>query len=268
MIDTILITGAKGGVASLMRPMLHRIANNVRLSDISSINDLSHHEESVVADLANYADVKRAVLGADLILHLGGVSTEQSWDDIFPANIIGVHNLYRAALNCNKPRIIFASSNHTVGAYRCEENIDANAIPKPDSYYGVSKVFGEAVARMYYEKYGIETAIVRIGSCFEQPTDPRMLSTWLSPNDFFGLISRIAMAKEIGCPIIYGRSNNSKSFWDNCLISNIGWIPEDNAEVYESIIGSPEQVAKAKANGLMDFHGGLWLREPLKNITD
>jgi uronate dehydrogenase len=268
MIDKLLVTGARGGVATLIRPMLATIAKSVRLSDLSDVEELDEHEESCIADLSNYEEVKRAVAGTTAVLHLGGLSTEHSWEDILPANIIGVHNLYRAALNTDHPRILFASSNHAVGAYRFSETIDSNALPKPDSYYGVSKVFGEAVARMYFDKYGIETAIVRIGSCFPEPKDPRMLYTWFSANDLVSLIKKVYEAETLGCPIIYGVSNNSRSFWDNNLTSHLGWKPEDSADLFESVLASPKQLDAATQQGLMEYQGGLWLRSPLVNIED
>ena len=268
MIDTLLVTGANGGVAKLIRPLLADIAHKVRLSDISDVTDLAGHETFIKADLANYDQVKDMVTGVSAILHLGGISTEHGWDDILQANIIGVHNLYRAALNTDKPRIIFASSNHTVGAYPFSETLDANAMPRPDSYYGVSKVFGESVARMYFEKYGLESAIVRIGSCFEKPADPRMLYTWFSARDFVGLTETIVNVGELNCPIIYGRSDNSLNFWDNSLTADLGWQPKDTSDVFAAEVNTSENLAKAKESGLMDYQGGLWLRSPLVNIED
>ncbi len=268
MIDTLLVTGANGGVAKLIRPLLADIAHEIRLSDISDVTNLAEHETFIKADLADYDQVKQMVAGVNAILHLGGISTEHSWDDILQANIIGVHNLYRAALNSGKPRIIFASSNHTVGAYSFNEVLDANALPRPDSYYGVSKVFGESVARMYFEKYGLESAIVRIGSCFEKPVDPRMLYTWFSARDFVGLTETIVNATQLNCPIVYGRSNNSRHFWDNSLTNDLGWQPQDSSDIFVSEVNTPENLKKAQKSGLMDYQGGLWLKSPLVNIED
>ena len=141
-------------------------------------------------------------------------------------------NLYEAARKSGKPRIIFASSNHAIGCYPQTELLDSNALARPDSFYGVSKVFGEALASMYYDKFGIETASIRIGSCFKEPMNHRMLSTWLSHEDFVQLIDRIFTIPILGCPIIYGVSNNQATWWDNRNVSYLGWNADDNSEKF------------------------------------
>jgi uronate dehydrogenase len=127
------------------------------------------------------------------------------------------------------PRIVFASSNHVVGYYRRDEHIDAVVPPKPDSLYGVSKVFGEAVASMYFSKFGQETLSVRIGSCFEKPANPRMLATWLSSRDFVSLCERAFAAPRLGHTVVYGASANDEQWWDNRHAAFLGWSPKDSS---------------------------------------
>ncbi len=151
------------------------------------------------------------------------------------SNIDGVVNLYEAARKASHPpRILFASSNHAIGYHTQDTRLDAKSATRPDSLYGVSKVFGEALASMYYDKFGIETACVRIGSCFAEPKNHRMLSTWLSFDDFVTLIERVFAVSRLGCPIIYGASANAASWWDNREVAYLGWTPQDNSEVFRA----------------------------------
>jgi len=263
MLAKLLVTGASGGVATLLRPDLSTIAKTVRLSDIRAVSNLEAHEEFIRAQLSDPEQVNAMVAGCDGILHLGGISTESTFDNLLQANIIGVHNLYRSAQLYGQPRILFASSNHATGAYRFTDRLDAGSLPRPDSYYGVSKVFGEAVASMYFDKFEQETAVVRIGSCFKQPVDPRMLATWFSPRDFLTLIERVFTVDRLGYKIIYGASNNSRRFWDDRLVEDLGWIPEDNAEVFAGELGDIDQYEQAIRDGLMTYQGGIWLKAPL-----
>jgi len=262
-IDVLLVTGASGTVATLLRPMLASIANHIRLSDLTKSINLQPYESFVSADLSIMSDVENVVAGVNGILHLGGQATEADFDTILQANIIGVQHLFAAAQLHGQPRIIFASSNHVVGYYSAADVIDASALPRPDSYYGVSKVFGETMAQMFFDKLGQETAIVRIGSCFPKPTDPRMLSTWFSASDFCRLISVCFSVDKLGCPIIYGASNNPRTFWDNRLVEYLGWSPVESAEFYSNELGTNEAITAAETKGLMDYHGGLWVAAPL-----
>ena len=231
----LLITGANGGLGKLCRDRLGHLARTLRLSDRGDLGAARANEETVQCDLADKAAVAALVEGCDGIVHLGGQSTEAPWETIRSANIDGLVNLYEAARTSSvTPRIVFASSNHAIGFHRQTRRLDAQSVTRPDSLYGVSKVFGEALASMYHDKFGIETACVRIGSCFPEPRDHRMLATWMSPDDFVRLIERIFLVPRLGCPIIYGASANDASWWDNRDVAYLGWQPQDNAEVFRA----------------------------------
>lgn len=233
MMKRLLITGANGGLGSVCRERLGHLADTIRLSARKGLGDAAENEEIVYCDLGDKAAVEELVEGCDGIVHMGGQATEAPWETIRNANIDGMFHLYEAARKSSvRPRIIFASSNHAIGFYKQTERLDANSVPKPDGLYGVSKVFGEAMASMYYHKFGIETASVRIGSCFPEPKNHRMLSTWMSYDDFVQLIERIFTVPRLGCPIIYGASANDSSWWDNREVAYLGWQPKDNAEVF------------------------------------
>src|SRR5262245_44765753 len=145
--QTELITGAAGGIGTRLRHLLKGAYPNVRLSDVRLPADLSADESFVEADLASMAQVDTAVAGVDGIVHLGGFSVEGPWDTILQANIVGCYNLFEAARRHRVERVVFASSNHVVGFYPRQRRIGIDAALRPDSRYGVSKAFGEAVAR-------------------------------------------------------------------------------------------------------------------------
>ena len=233
----LLITGANGGLGSVCRQRLGHLAETIRLSARKGLGEAAPNEEIVYCDLGDKAAVEALVEGCDGIVHMGGQATEAPWETIRNANIDGMFHLYEAARKSSTtPRIIFASSNHAIGYYKQIERLDANSPTKPDGLYGLSKVFGEAMASMYYHKFGIETASIRIGSCFPEPKNHRMLSTWMSYDDFVLLIERIFTVPRLGCPIIYGASANDASWWDNREVAYLGWQPKDNAEVFRAKI--------------------------------
>ncbi|QFU08166.1 putative epimerase/dehydratase [Rhodobacteraceae bacterium THAF1] len=235
MLKKLLITGASGNLGVMCRTGLKPLAETIRLSDRDGVTDAASHEEIVHCDLADKDAVEALVEGCDGIVHLGGQSVEAPWDTVRSSNIDGVFNLYEAARKSSvTPRIVFASSNHAIGFHPQTERLDAKSLTRPDGLYGVSKVFGEAMASMYHDKFGIETACIRIGSCFPEPKNHRMLATWMSDRDFFALIERIFLVPSLGCPIIYGASANSGSWWDNREVAYLGWQPQDNAEAFRA----------------------------------
>ena len=234
MLNRLLITGAAGGIGSECRKRLGHVARILRVSDRQELGQAAPNEEVVLCDLGDGPSVEKLVDGCDGILHLGGQSIEAPWEVIRDCNIEGLFNLYEAARKTGRPRIIFASSNHAIGFYRQTERIDAKVPTRPDGLYGVSKVFGEALASMYHDKFGIETASIRIGSCFPEPKNHRMLATWMSYDDFVRLVEKIFEVPRLGCPIIYGASNNDASWWDNRETAFLGWKPQDNSEKFRS----------------------------------
>lgn len=256
---TLLMTGAAGGLGQVMRERLKANCAVLRLSDVSPMAPAQACEEVVQADLADAEAVKALVAGCQAIVHFGGVSTEQPWGPILQANIIGLYNLYEAARVHGVKRIVFASSNHVMGFYRQSEVVDALSPPRPDGLYGVSKAFGEDLSRMYFERYGIETACVRIGSCLPEPKDRRMLASWISHGDMHRLITACLTTQVLGHSIIYGTSDNSVSWYDNRLAHHIGYRPQDSADVFRDAVfaRTPEPDLKDPA---MQFQGGAFVK--------
>lgn len=258
----LLITGAAGGLGKVARKRLIHLASVLRLNDVADLGRADLNEELVQCDLADAQAVMDMVEGCDGIVHLGGVSTEQSFSKILDANIIGLRNLYEAARAHGHPRIFLASSNHIVGFYRQDEPVDLSSPPRPDGLYAVSKCFGEALARFYHDKLGQETAIIRIGSCFEEPTDYRMLSTWLSHDDFVRLVERVFDVPQLGCPTVWGVSANSRAWWSNAAVRYLGWQPHDSADAYEQRIRAAGKWP-APDHPLATLQGGNNTADPL-----
>jgi uronate dehydrogenase len=133
-------------------------------------------------------------------------------------------------------RVVFASSNHAIGMYPVTEQLGLDCALRPDGFYGLSKVWGEALARMYWDKHGIESVCVRIGSCLERPTEPRHLSTWFGHRDLLHFIDRCIEAEDVGFLTVWGVSANTRSWWDNSGAERLGYRPTQNAEDYAAEI--------------------------------
>jgi len=262
----LLITGAGGGLGRMARERLVHTADILRLSDVVDLGAAAANEELVPCDLTDKAAVSDLVAGCDGIVHFGGQSIEAPWSRVRSSNIDAMFNLYEAAREHGQPRIVYASSNHAIGYHSVGDTLDANSLTRPDSLYGVSKVFGEALASMYFDKFGQETAIVRIGSCFPKPKNHRMLATWFSYADFVRLIEAVFAAPKLGCPIIYGVSNNPESWWDNSAVDYLGWTPQDSAEDYRAEIeATMERPAPDSVEEV--FQGGQFCAEPIHEET-
>jgi uronate dehydrogenase len=232
----ILLTGAAGGLGRVLRSRLRARSTLLRVSDVAAMEPAADGEEVVEAPLEDRARVHALLEGMDAVVHLGGVSTEQPFDAILQANIVGVYNLYEAARKHGVRRIVFASSNHVTGFYRQDEVIDATMPVRPDGHYGISKAYGENLSRFYFDRYGIETVCLRIGSSFPEPKDRRMLATWLSYDDLERLVVAALTAPVVGHSIVYGMSDNATTWWDNTPARHLGWRPQDSSEPFRPAV--------------------------------
>jgi uronate dehydrogenase len=228
----VVLTGAAGGVGTMSRPFLRQQIDQLVLSDIAEIGDVQAGETFVRADITDLADMERLLTGADGLIHLGGQSVEGDWDAVLNLNIIGLYNAYEAARRQGVKRIVFATTNHVVGFYRRQRTIDDTVMPRPDSRYGVSKAFGEAMGRMYADKHGIGVFNIRIGNCDFQPLDIRRLSIWLHPEDFAQLCMIGLTHPEIHYEVVYGASRCVRSWWDNSNAYRLGYRPKHDSEDY------------------------------------
>lgn len=235
----ILLTGAAGVIGTYLRETLKE-KYSLLLSDRIALKELGENEEFRLADLRNFGAVKAIMTGVDGIIHLGGISKEDAWDPILKANFIGTYNIYEAARKSGVRRIIFASSNHVVGFYGRNQTIRENVTVRPDSRYGVSKAFGEALGSLYADKYGLEILCIRIGNVTDSPVDVRRLATWISPRDLTHLIEIGLDRADLQYEIVYGMSDNKRAWWHNSTARRLGYRPQDRSEEYaDDVIRRP-----------------------------
>ena len=253
-----LLTGAAGQLGRQLRTRLQPHCATLRLSDREPLADAGAGEEGVMADLADALAGERAVAGVDAIVHLGGVSTEQPWAPILQANIVGAYHLYEAARRHRVARIVFASSNHVTGFYRQDEVITARDPVRPDGLYGLSKAFGENLAQLYWDRYGIETVSVRIGSSFPEPMDRRMLASWLSFDDLARLVLAALTAPRVAHSVIYGMSANPRCWWDNRYARHVGYEPHDSSEPFRAAVEA-RQAPLPRTDPRTEYQGGAFV---------
>jgi uronate dehydrogenase len=197
--------------------------------------------------------------GVNAVVHMGGVSTEQPWEPILAGNIVGMVNLYEAARLQGVKRIVFASSNHVTGFYRQDEVVNTRMSPKPDGFYGLSKAFGEDLAQLYWDRWGIETVSLRIGSSYAEPKDRRMLATWLSFDDLERLVVAALTAPIVGHSIIYGMSDNQTTWWDNTHAQHLGYRPLDSSDVFRPAVEARQQSIDTKDPAAI-YQGGAFVK--------
>jgi uronate dehydrogenase len=238
--DRVLITGAGGGIGRSLRESLRGVYRVIRVSDRVPLGAACAGEEVDRTELSDMAAVERMVEGVDGIVHLGGNSGESEWDAILQSNIIGTYNLFEAARRAGVKRIIVATSNHAVGFYPRDHKIDHRVVPRPDSRYGVSKAFAEALASLYADKHGIGFLCTRIGNFGLQPIDKRRLSIWVSPRDYTQLVRIGLEHPEIRYEIVYGVSNNRRSWYDNSNAARLGYRPQDDSEPFAEAVLAAE----------------------------
>jgi uronate dehydrogenase len=129
---------------------------------------------------------------------------------------------------------VFASSNHVVGFYPRQRRIGVNDPVRPDSRYGASKAFGEALAVLYAYKHGLRVTCLRIGNVSDVPADRRRLSIWVAPQDLVQLIRIGLEHPDIRHEIFYGASENARGWWDNSAAFRLGYRPQYRAEEHSA----------------------------------
>jgi uronate dehydrogenase len=227
----ILITGAAGRIGAMLRTRLASPDRTLRLLDVAPLA-AGAGEEVIQASVTDLAALTRACAGADAVIHLAGLAGEAPWDRIAEINIHGSYVVFEAARRAGVSRVLYASSNHAVGFTAAADfpAIDY-AFPAPDTYYGVSKVAGEALAALYHHRYRMDAICLRILTCADRPHNVRALSTWLSPDDAGRLFEACLTADRPGFRVIYGVSNNTRGGWVSLDEARaLGYEPRDDAE--------------------------------------
>ncbi|MBV9751125.1 MAG: NAD(P)-dependent oxidoreductase [Hyphomicrobiales bacterium] len=253
----ILITGAAGRLGSQLRAGLAPLATTLRLADREPLGERAAHEEHAIFDLADRDATMEGTKDCDAIVHFGGAPYERPWQEVLDSTIRGSYHIYEGARKHGVKRIVFASSVHAIGFHEVEAQIDANAPVRPDGLYGVSKTFVESLSRLYWDKFGIETACLRIFSSMPQPSDRRMLWSYLSFGDCVRLVEAALTAPRVGHTISFGMSNNKVKTVDNRLGQHLGYKPEDSSEPFRAEVEGKTAVPDPKAASVR-FLGGIF----------
>jgi uronate dehydrogenase len=230
----VLVTGAAGRIGGYLRTRLARPDRVLRLLDIAPMV-AGPGEEVVQAPVDDLGALSEASLDVDAVVHLAGIASEAPWDRIRETNIDGTYHAIEAARRAGVRRFVFASSNHAVGFLRRDPGgADAPdyAFPAPDTYYGVSKAVGEALAALYHHRYGMDAVCLRILSCSDRPDSTRALATWLSPDDAGRLFEAALSTPSPGFRVVWGVSANARAWFSMEEATALGYHPEDDAEVY------------------------------------
>lgn len=255
--DTILLTGAAGALGTELRRGLAPLCKTLRVADRKEIVDVRPNEEAVLFDLADEAATVAATEGVDAIVHMGGAPLEMPWQEILDSSIRGSYHIYEGARKHGVKRIAYASSVHAIGFHRLTDHIDADTPVRPDTLYGVSKCFVEALSSLYYDKFGIETACVRIFSSFPEPADRRHLWSWLSFEDCIRLFTAALTAPHVGHTIVFGMSDNKVKPVDNSKAGHLGFVPQDSTESYREALEARVPVADPAAPATMCYGGAF-----------
>ncbi len=246
--NRVLLTGANGVIGKVLRPELRGKYPILRLSHRRPFGDPEPGEEITLANLDNYDEVDAMMEGVDAVIHMGGKAEEGTWDVVLKSNILGAYNTLEAARRHGVKRFIFASTNHLIGYYRRGRKLTVDDPPRPDCRYAATKVFGEALARMYADKYGMSVICQRIGSFQPKPLNVRMLSGWCSHADMIEL-TKVCLEAPLDThfEIVWGVSGNDRGWWDNTPAFKLGFKPQDNSEDYAEEIFEAQRKAKEEA---------------------
>jgi NAD(P)-dependent dehydrogenase (short-subunit alcohol dehydrogenase family) len=242
-VQTILVTGAAGRIGGFLRAGMRRDGRRLRLLDTTAPTDLTDGEEAHTGSVTERDVVRRAVAGADAVVHLAGIPTEAAWEEILDVNVGGTQAVLHAAAEAGVRTVVVASSNHAAGFWSRPGDgtrLADDVPPRPDSFYGWSKAAVESLGRMYHERYGMTVVNVRIGWCAEHPSTRRGAEIWLSPGDVGRLVEAAIAPSVTGFHILWGVSANSTSWWSTAGGQAIGYRPQDDSEAYASELVEPE----------------------------
>ncbi len=234
--DRVLITGAAGAIGTALRDGLRANWHHLRLTDIQPVANLTANEEAIVADVTDRPAIEAMMQGVRAVVHLAGVLGNYDLETLFRVNARGLFDVFEAARLGGVERIVFASSNHAFGCYPITETVSPTLPPRPDSMYGVFKVWGETLLRNYYDRHGIRSVSLRIGTYRALPIDQRSLATWLSPADVAQLVDLSLRHADPGCMVVNGYSNNTRLKTHDPNWAILGYKPRDNAEDYREML--------------------------------
>ena len=257
MIEKIVLTGAGGRLGSYLREPISKLCKNLVSTDIKkNIGPLYENEKFIQADLSNFDEINPIIENATMVCHFGAIVDELPFDKLLGPNYVGSYNIWESSRRHKVKRVIYSSSMHAVGMYPKTMTLKTDTPHRPDSFYGLAKCFTEDLAKMYFEKNKIEAVCLRIASC-APVNNARSLSSWLSYNDLIKLVIKSIDTPYTGYTVIYGISNNDRKNVDNSNASHIGYIPEDNAEIFAEEILQKDLTEELNDKG-NQCHGGAF----------
>ena len=229
-----VVTGADGTIGRALRAALNDRGVELVSTDLREPTPVGARERTAVADVADLEALTSLFEGCRGVIHLGGLSDEADFHDLAAVNIVGSYHVLEAARRAGIDRVVFASSNRVTGMYPADTLTDTGMPPRPDGFYGVSKVAGEALCRLYADKFGLSTIALRIGSYDVQPTPGRMQRTWLSPADAVrAFVAAMTTQRHVG--VFYAVSANRDRWWDLEAGTDIGYLPESDAAALDAV---------------------------------
>jgi len=252
----ILLTGAAGRLGGFLRPQLAKRPGGVRSTDVLPFGPPLPNEEIVTADLADASAIDRAVSGVSAIVHFGAIRIEDRFENILRANIVGTFNVFDAARRQGVKRVVYSSSVHAIGYYESSETIDSSVPHRPDTYYGLSKAFGEDLARFYVDKAKMEIACLRIGTVLEEPKNARHLWSFLSIPDLVRVVDACLDQANLTFDVVYAKSANTRTWWDNSK-SVVDYGPQDDSEIYAGRFADADSDPAADPN--RRYQGGPFI---------
>lgn len=248
-LSLVTVTGAAGLIGSALREAWRGRFPRLRLVDRGDLGDERAGEELRVLDLGDLDAAREAVRDADAVVHLAAIPEEDRFDRLLEVNVGATYNVFEAARQAGVRRLVFASTNHVTGFYPRAARIRPDDPVRPDSLYGVTKVFGEALGRLYHDKWGLEVVCLRIGAFGERPQSAEVLPMWLSPDDGVRLCTRALVAPDVGFLVVYGASRVADGWWDNPGAAVIGYEPLDEVDPEVLRTLSSEHVASSVQGG-------------------
>lgn len=225
----ILITGAAGVVATGMRPVLAAAFPEIVLFDRLPVKDPAANETVVVGDMGDRAAIEKAMAGVTGVVHLAvkhgpGVGFEEALD----ANYRGFIYLLDAFVAVGGKSFIFASSNHGWGYHATSKRVGTDAPPRPDGWYGLNKVWGEALLTHYADANSFSAWSFRIGNAHAKVGDERRTHMWISHTDLAEIAKRALDSGRIGHKAIFTTADCPSPYFDNSGIAELGYATRDN----------------------------------------
>lgn len=233
---SLAVTGGAGRIGTALRPLL-RAEYRLRLLDVQALPiELADGEEFRQLDVADLPVAETGLNGMDAVVHLAGQpSPAATWNSVLRDNIDATRSVFEAARRNGIGKVVFASTNHVAGFYNLERDwpIDTQAAIRPDSLYGVSKAFGEALARYYSDAFDMSIICLRIGWFTPNaPSIPALNPLWISARDLAQVV-RLSLMSSRRFGIYNATSNNPQAHWDlRQTREELGYVPEDDVSAH------------------------------------